>query len=73
MKSKNKYLITTAGIITGATIGFFYWKFIGCENGCSIKSVWWRMTLWGGVIGGLLTNMLLDFYIKLKAKKASNK
>lgn len=70
MKAINKYIIITAGILIGAIIGFMYWKFVGCENGCSIKSVWWRMTLWAAAMGGLSTNLLLEFYLKYKEKKS---
>lgn len=64
MKLKYKYLFIASGIIVGAISGFFYWKYIGCENGCSIKSVWWRMTLWGAVMGGLLISLIVDVFQK---------
>jgi len=73
MKIRNKIIIIFVGVLVGAVSGFFYWKFIGCENGCSIKSVWWRMSLWGGAMGGLLTSILLDFYIKYKTKNQIKK
>jgi len=65
---KNKYPLIVSGILLGAVSGFFYWKFWGCTNGCAIKSVWWRMSLWGSVMGGLLMSMLYDFLNRKKVE-----
>jgi hypothetical protein len=65
---KNKYPLIVSGILLGAVSGFFYWKFWGCTNGCAIKSVWWRMSLWGAVMGGLLMSMLYDFLNRKKVE-----
>jgi len=54
----------------GALGGFLYWKFVGCESGtCAITSVWWRTTIYGGVMGWLLGGMLND---KLRKQKNDN-
>jgi hypothetical protein len=51
-------VLGTAGLATG----FLYWKFIGCESGaCPIKSNMSMMTLYGGLVGGLLGNVLKGF------------
>lgn len=52
------------GILLGATGGYLYWRFIGCDSGtCAITSVWWRSTLYGALMGGLVFDMIKD-YIK---------
>ena len=54
----NQNKMTLSGIILGATIGFLYWNFVGCANGkCVIKSNPYYMTLYGGLMGGLLLNI----------------
>ncbi len=50
--------------LLGAVLGYAYWYFWGCTNGCAIKSIWWRMSLWGGVMGYLLFDLLYDWYSK---------
>lgn len=50
-----KHILTIVGIIIGAIIGYFYWKFVGCNSGsCAITSKPLNSTLYGAVIGGLL-------------------
>lgn len=56
-----KYTLPALGAILGAIAGYIYWYYWGCEDGCSIRSVWWRMSLWGAVMGGLLLSMLQDW------------
>ena len=66
MTIKKETIIKIIGAIIGATLGFLYWYFIGCENGCSIRSVWWRMSLWGMLMGFLLISIILDNIYKQK-------
>lgn len=59
----NKFLKTNLFqiifLVLGALGGFFYWKFVGCENGtCAIKSVWYWSTLWGASVGYLVGDLL---------------
>ena len=61
-----KYKYTLLGLDLGALGGYIYWYFWGCLDGCTIKSMWWRMSLWGLVMGGLLGNMLDDYLAKQK-------
>lgn len=52
-----KYLEWIIGIIVGASIGFSYWYFIGCNTGtCAITSSPLNSTLYGGLMGILLVN-----------------
>jgi hypothetical protein len=68
--TKNKIFWYKLGFtITGALGGFLYWKFVGCVNGtCSIKSVWYLMTLWGTAMSYLLGDLSVNFVVKREAE-----
>jgi hypothetical protein len=52
-----KYSWVIAGVILGALGGLLYWNFVGCASGtCGITSIWYKSTVYGSVIGGLLAN-----------------
>ena len=54
-KFAKKHLRTIIGILVGATAGYFYWKFVGCNSGsCAITSNPVNSTLYGAAMGGLL-------------------
>lgn len=57
------------GILVGAGGGYIYWYFWGCLEGCTIRSVWWRMSLWSAIMGGLLGSMVQD---RLKHKATAD-
>lgn len=62
-----KYKWRILGIVIGAFAGFLYWRFVGCTSGtCPIQSHWQSSSLFGGLMGYLLT----DF--KKKDKKAED-
>lgn len=47
------------GALLGALGGFVYWHEIGCLTGhCPIQSHWQTMSLWGGIMGYLVTDFL---------------
>ncbi len=74
----NKYLksnrIQLIFFVAGATGGFFYWRFIGCESGtCVIKSVWYWSILWGAVMGYLVGDFISDIIKKRKNKVGEEK
>lgn len=51
-----KYKWKVAGILLGALAGFAYWYFIGCNSGtCPIQSNWESSTLYGALIGFVLS------------------
>ncbi len=56
-----KYFKWIIGIIAGATLGFSYWYFIGCNTStCAIASSPINSTIYGGLIGVLLVNSFSD-------------
>lgn len=57
MNTKLKILLLTA---LGAVLGYGYYHFFGCTSGCTLKSSWTTMTLYGAVFG---------FVISLPTKK----
>lgn len=60
-------LIGIAGIVIGATGGFLYYYFVGCQTGtCAITSSPWMSTLWGAAMGYLVFDMFK------KKKKTEN-
>jgi len=57
MRLHKKYIWILAGIIIGSIAGYAYWHFVGCTSGtCAITSVWYRSTLYGSIMGGLLAS-----------------
>lgn len=70
MMTLNKNLrIKLLGALLGALLGYVYWYFVGCQDGCTIQSVWWRMSLWAAVMGYLLSSMILEYFNDKKQKK----
>jgi len=69
MLKKNKYLLIVLGVLLGAISGFVYWNYFGCTNGCPIRSIWWRMTLWGAVMGGLVMSIVSDYFFRQPSDK----
>ncbi|MCC6684477.1 MAG: hypothetical protein IT247_05345 [Bacteroidia bacterium] len=51
-------ILVYIGLITGATAGFLYWKFVGCASGtCMITSNPYISTVYGGIMGGLVFSL----------------
>lgn len=58
--TKKAYIITGIGAIIGAIAGYAYYHFVGCASGtCAITSKPLNITLYGGLMGGLLFNMFV--------------
>lgn len=54
-KFAKKHLLTIIGVFVGATAGYLYWKFVGCNSGgCAITSNPRNSTIYGSIMGGLL-------------------
>ncbi len=57
---KNQKLVIIGATI-GAIAGFFYWKEIGCLTGtCTIQSVWYNMTVYGLLVGGVFGSIIQE-------------
>ena len=68
MNILNKQKLVFIGAVVGAIVGFFYWKEVGCLSGtCAIKSVWYNMTGYGLVMGGLLGSIIQEQFKKKKS------
>lgn len=64
-----KYGLLLIGGVLGAIAGYVYWYYWGCNEGCTIRSVWWRMSLWGTLMGALVFSLFGD----LARKKGESK
>lgn len=52
-----KYMVLITGVLIGGALGYAYYYWIGCTSGsCPITSRPVNSTLYGAVLGGLLTN-----------------
>lgn len=64
---RKKWVITFIGTVIGGVMGFLYWKFVGCESGsCAITSSPVNSSLYGMLMGGLLSNSIEDYFISNK-------
>ena len=60
MKYLSQYKVLFLGIILGSVAGFAYYYFIGCASGtCLITSRPLNSTLYGGMMGGMLSNIFV--------------
>lgn len=58
--TKKTIITTLIGVLLGAIAGYLYYKYVGCITGtCVITSKPLNATLYGALIGGLLTNSLI--------------
>jgi len=54
-------MILAIGVIVGGITGYFYWKYVGCNSGnCSITSIWYKSTLYGMLLGGMVFDLIQD-------------
>lgn len=53
---KRNWLMVMLGAILGAGLGWLYWRYFGCTNGCAITSSPLNSSLYGALMGGLLMN-----------------
>lgn len=61
------YIVTGIGVIVGLVAGYLYYQEIGCISGtCAITSKPLNSTLYGGLMGGLLFNLLVTSSNKKK-------
>jgi len=66
----NKHKFGFILVIPGIIGGYLYWRYVGCMSGtCPIKSNWYLMVLFGGLIGYFLGDILDDYLKKKKSSK----
>ncbi|MBL7944962.1 MAG: hypothetical protein JNN32_02790 [Flavobacteriales bacterium] len=53
---KGTVLFTALGVVIGAGLGWLYWNYFGCTNGCAITSSPVNSSLYGALMGGLVVN-----------------
>ncbi len=63
-----RYIKPAVFAIIGAGIGYGWYHFYGCQNGCAITSSWSNMTLLGGLFG-----FTMGFPAKEISKESSTK
>ena len=66
MMNWKKYIPTAIGAVAGAIVGFSYWYFWGCTNGCAITGSPVNNTLYFAFMGGLVPGLF-------KAEKSTAK
>ena len=69
----SNYKGEVTGILSGATVGWIYWYFVGCASGtCAISSKPMNVTLYGAFMGALLGGMFKKDKSKKNAKTKHN-
>ena len=53
--NKKQILRRTIPIVIGGLLGYGYYYFIGCKNGRAIQSNPFASTIYGAVVGGVLS------------------
>ena len=61
-----KYRIQLIFLLAGASAGFLYWRFVGCQSGTCMITVWYYSSLWGAAAGYLTGDFINDFVKKRK-------
>ena len=63
--NKKEYIITGIGVVVGLISGYAYYHYVGCISGtCAITSKPLNSTLYGGLMGGLLFNIVATSFKK---------
>lgn len=63
---KKKLIFRIALTVLGGIAGLLYWKFVGCSSGhCAIQSRWYLSSLYGLILGYLVSGLFI------KDKKAT--
>lgn len=66
---KQKLIFRIALTVLGVIGGYLYWRFVGCASGhCAITSKWYLSSLYGGVMGYLISGL----FIKDKPREQTN-
>jgi hypothetical protein len=64
-----RIILLSMGLAIGAAAGYLYWYYVGCNSGsCLITSRASNSTLYGLVMGGLLSGSVWDYMKNEKIK-----
>ena len=66
MKVKQKIVFLSIGSIIGVVSGYIYYVVKGCESGCMIWSSPYLSSAVSGLLGFLITDLILDQISKTK-------
>jgi|JI9StandDraft_2_1071091.scaffolds.fasta_scaffold529130_2 hypothetical protein len=69
MKINKALAIKIAGGAIGSVLGFLYWRFYGCEEGCAITSNMYLTTAYGALMGYLLISSFENLFVKKEDEK----
>jgi len=62
---RKKLIFRISLTILGGLGGFLYWKYVGCASGaCPLQSKWYITSLYGLVIGYLVSGLFITDKIK---------
>lgn len=71
---KQKLIFRIALTLLGVLGGYLYWRFVGCSSGhCPITSKWYLSSLYGGVIGYLISGLFIKDKPKEQIDSEQNK
>ncbi|PLX08756.1 MAG: hypothetical protein C0596_05490 [Marinilabiliales bacterium] len=71
---KQKLIFRIALTLLGVLGGYLYWRFVGCSSGhCPITSKWYLSSLYGGVIGYLISGLFIKDKQKEQIDSEQNK
>jgi len=71
---KQKLIFRIALTLLGVLGGYLYWRFVGCSSGhCHITSKWYLSSLYGGVIGYLISGLFIKDKPKEQIDSEQNK
>ncbi|HOZ30125.1 MAG TPA: DUF6132 family protein [Bacteroidales bacterium] len=62
---RNKLIFRIVLTVIGGVGGFLYWKYVGCVSGaCPLQSKWYITSLYGLVIGYLVSGLFISDKVK---------
>ncbi|MCZ8020737.1 MAG: hypothetical protein O9302_01990 [Cyclobacteriaceae bacterium] len=64
----NRFFTYTAFVLLGATCGFVYYQYLGCDGSCAITSSPVNSSVYGAVMGFLLSQVFEKDKTKEKIK-----
>jgi hypothetical protein len=67
---KKKLIFRIVLTVLGGIGGFLYWRYVGCSSGhCPIQSKWYLSSLYGLIIGYLISGLFIKDKVKSEEKE----